>query len=429
MFTRASAAAACGLLLSASCAVLVGLEDDYHLAGASGAAGEEAAAAGAQTTDHGDTGGAMTAGMAGRDAAVAGMSGEGGNSAPVLSPSGAGGAGGAGGAEGGGGQGGTVDQPSVVCEPRCTGDKPVCAEGRCSAPRSCQGLTENCGATLNGPCCVQDQIEGDSFNRDYDDGLDMVHGATVSTFSLDRMEVTVARFRAFVQAGGGTKIAPPAIDSGENPGAPGSGWKATFSEALVSTKVALVEALSCDHDFQTWSDDGASSTTENRPINCVTWYEAFAFCIWDGGRLPTEAEWNFAAAGGNAQRVYPWSSPSSSTTITPAHASYYVDATKQCFGDGKNGCILADIVVAGSKSGAGAFGTRELAGNLAEWVLDYHADSYISPCIDCAQLDSATYRSVRGGAFGSDTDGIKVTSRDYQLPTKRGAERGFRCAY
>jgi sulfatase modifying factor 1 len=425
MLPRAPVIAVGALLWSASCASLVGLEDDYFLAGASGGgavAGELHGSPGGESTTMGGHAGA-SAGASSAGASPTNMAGEGG--AMTTTPTG----GAAGEQPVAGGQGGSGPEPPAVCAPACSGSEPVCVDGTCRAPRSCQGLAEKCGSTLNGPCCVQDKVPGDSFNRDYDDALDPIHGATLSTFSLDRLEVTVGRFRAFVEAGGGTKTGAPASGSGEHPHVEGSGWQPAFTDALPSTKVALVEALSCDDDFQTWVDDGASSSNENRPINCVTWYEAFAFCIWDGGRLPTEAEWNFAAAGGEEQRVYPWSSPASATTITAAHASYYVDSTKQCYGDGKNGCLLADIVVAGSKSGAGAFGTRELAGNLSEWVLDYYATSYVSPCIDCAQLDTATYRSVRGGAFGSDTDALKVTSRDYQLPTKRGAELGFRCAY
>jgi hypothetical protein len=56
----------------------------------------------------------------------------------------------------------------------------------------------------------------------------------------------------------------------------------------------------------TWTD--TVGPNENLPMNCVPWYKAFAFCVWDGGRLPTEAEWNYAATGGNEQRKYPWGS-------------------------------------------------------------------------------------------------------------------------
>jgi|SRR5580704_4705762 sulfatase modifying factor 1 len=56
----------------------------------------------------------------------------------------------------------------------------------------------------------------------------------------------------------------------------------------------------------TWTPSPSGS--ENLPINCVDWAEAYAFCIWDGGFLPSDAEWEYAAAGGSEQREYPWGS-------------------------------------------------------------------------------------------------------------------------
>ena len=60
----------------------------------------------------------------------------------------------------------------------------------------------------------------------------------------------------------------------------------------------------------TWTPSpvSGSASQENLPINCVDWAEAYAFCIWDGGFLPSEAEWEYAAAGGSLQLDYPWGS-------------------------------------------------------------------------------------------------------------------------
>jgi hypothetical protein len=90
-----------------------------------------------------------------------------------------------------------------------------------------------------------------------------------------------------------------------------------------------------------WADP-PDAAHANLPMNCMNWYEAFAFCAWDGGRLPTEAEWNYAAAGGDQQRAYPWSSPPGALVLDAAHASYY-DGT-DCVGDGLPDCALTDLL-------------------------------------------------------------------------------------
>src|SRR6185503_5212427 len=103
-------------------------------------------------------------------------------------------------------------------------------------------------------------------------------------------------------------------------------------------------------------------------MNCVSWFEAFAFCAWDGGRLPTETEWNYAAAGGNEQRVYPWGA-----NIDLTKASY--DCAGDGSGTGTPNCMFSDMLPVGSRSpqGDGKWGQADLAGNVWEWTLDWGA--------------------------------------------------------
>lgn len=249
--------------------------------------------------------------------------------------------------------------------------------------------------------------------------------ATVSTFRLDDFEVTLGRFRAFVNAGMGTQSAAPIPGTGAHTNIPGSGWDAKWNENLAATKDELVAALSCDllgFKLPTWTD--VPEGNETRPMNCVTWYEAMAFCAWDGGYLPTETEWNYAAAGGDQQRAYPWSNPAGSLMVDSSHASY------DCLGDGMANCALTDLVNVGTKSsGAGRWGQFDLAGNVSEWLLDFYAD-YLPVCHDCADLvENANGRALLGGSFtGSASPSLRTGYRNLAPPMRRDPGVGFRCA-
>lgn len=291
---------------------------------------------------------------------------------------------------------------------------------------SCDGLPPTCGPQGDGDCCASLVVPGGTFARSYDavTYADAGASAKISELHLDAHEVTVGRFRAFVAQWPACK---PASTAGIHPKLPGSGWDSSWDGQLPATADALRAALACEAGFATWTDQ--QGPDESRPINCVTWFEAFAFCAWDGGRLPTEAEWNYAASGGSDQRSYPWSQPAVSQDIDPTRASYFVDDSQMCFGDGVAGCGLGDLVMVGSKSaGAGKYGHSELAGNVMEWVLDWHAPAYPSPCNDCANLVPADNRVTRGGSFDLGKEYLLASYRFAAPPASRYRYYGIRCA-
>lgn len=294
-------------------------------------------------------------------------------------------------------------------------------DGSMAQATSCVALPHVCGAAGTDDCCNSPEVPGGTYYRGYDLASDADSGntnypATVSTFRLDKYEVTVGRFRAFVESGMGTQLNPPMPGAGAHAKIPGSGWDANWNVSLPANTTALVAALKSSAFPQqvtaTWTDTRGGN--ENRPVNLVSWYVAMAFCAWDGGYLPTEAEWNYAAAGGNEQRAYPWSVPASSTMIDSAHASYY-DQT-DCVGDGMAGCTLTDLVMVGTKPlGDGRWGQSDLAGNVEEWTLDSvmsTASTFPTPCVDCTDLDPAhTDKVHRSGAYNTTVSELRSGSR------------------
>jgi len=303
-----------------------------------------------------------------------------------------------------------------IAEAPCSGSTPGCREGAC-VPASCAsgdpGAGPSCGPKGDQDCCASALVPGGTFNR----SNDPAYPATVSAFQMDIYEVTVGRFRAFVEAGKGTQGDPPQWGDGAHPAIPGSGWKPAWTAELTPDSAALKAALKCPSAWA-WSD--TAGPHERRPINCVTWYEAFAFCSWDGGRLPTEAEWNYAAAGGEEQREYPWGG-----ALDGTRASY------GCMGDGSPACSLEDLLPVGSKSpsGDGRWGHAEMAGNAGELVLDYLDAAYPTPCLDCARITgNVEVRAYRGGHAGSNDYFISTSAQSAADTDARSSQVGVRCA-
>jgi formylglycine-generating enzyme required for sulfatase activity len=315
-----------------------------------------------------------------------------------------------------GGQSGTDDGPGGA-----TG-----TSGGSGLP-GCNQLPNTCGPSQNESCCASNAVPGGYFERGFD-GVNYTNAgypATVSAFQLDRFLVTVGRFRSFVTAvengwlppAGSGKHAHLNNGGGLNGGSE-PGWDPS-SNAMLATKRADWDSnLLCDPTLATWTSDAAGN--EQRPINCVLWEEAYAFCTWDGGFLPSEAESNFAAAGGTEQRVYAWSSPASSTDISCADANY--NPGTPCTG------ALNDV---GSESpkGDGKWGHADLAGNVWEWILDYYAAPYaIQQCTDCADLASGGIRVIRGGTFFDGADLMAVSYRHNYSQTGHSPLFSVRCA-
>jgi len=293
---------------------------------------------------------------------------------------------------------------------------------------SCVGLADTCGPSQNESCCGSPLVPGGTFYRSFDvagDGMfpSNAYPATINVFRLDTYEVTVGRFRKFVEAGLGTQANPPNPGDGAHPLIGSSGWSSSWDQYLDPDTPTMSADLVCDPMKATWT--ATAGANENLPMNCIMWYEAFAFCAWDGGFLPTEAQWNYAAAGGTAQRAYPWSSPAGSVAIGCNDADYFPSAGSYCVGT--TGGLLP--VGSTSPQGDGKWGQADLAGSVWEKVLDSYVTPYsFTTCDDCADLSTIAARTVRGGAWNADQDSARTAYRYYDPPNERYMEMGVRCA-
>lgn len=292
----------------------------------------------------------------------------------------------------------------------------LCDNGRC-VPRSCSGAGELCNGES---CCRAPHVQGGAFIMGAMDGTaDWIkvsapaHVATVSSFYLDKYEVTVGRFRKFVESGNWV----PAAGAGRHPRIAGSGWDPAWDSSLPKTLEAWQTELGSIGAESAWLHG-----SDRHPMNHVSWYMAFAFCAWDGGRLPTEAEWEYAAAGGAANRLYPWGRDVPTWNYpTYDYAIFACESAVECL-----------LPVGAKPRGYSRWGHADLAGSVPEWVLDRYRYNWYAigghTCTDCACLSPENWERVYRDAFHRNSKEFLMTmARRWEFPDlARGV--GVRCA-
>lgn len=198
------------------------------------------------------------------------------------------------------------------------------------------------------------------------------HRVRMSAFCIDRTEVTVAQYRAW---------------SGSATNTPGTEGACNWDHA--------------DRDAH--------------PINCVDWNQASAFCAAQGGSLPTEAQWEYAARGSDG-RVYPWGDTAPRDQLCWSGGERPREGT----------CEVGSIA-----GGSSPFGLDDMAGNVWEWTAGYNRPYRATtdpPIADPGEPPAGSARGVRGAAwFYSNTGFVRAANRLVFVASSRSDYLGFRC--
>jgi formylglycine-generating enzyme required for sulfatase activity len=199
-----------------------------------------------------------------------------------------------------------------------------------------------------------------------------VHDVTLDAFYMDKFEVSNGQYRACVKSGGCT---------------PGS----------------RVDSFT----YKGYRDDPAY---DNYPVVGVTWDQAEAYCRWAGQRLPTEAEWEYAARGPE-NLTWPWGN-----SFDPKLSAASAGDTQP---------------VDSYQEGVSPFGAYNMAGNVGEWVADVYNETFYanSPAENPFNSGDGAGRIFRGGSFANPDGAFYTTSRRYgNVRTFNDVDVGFRCA-
>jgi formylglycine-generating enzyme required for sulfatase activity len=270
---------------------------------------------------------------------------------------------------------------------------------------------------------------GDAFGEGYPaDGETPVHEVHLDAFTIGSTAVTNAQFATFVK------------DTGHVTGAEEFGVSAVFHLAFTASPGAeprhvvnraagapwwlAVRGASWRHPEGPGSD---VSRRQNHPVVHVSWYDAQAYADWAGQRLPTEAEWEYAARGGLRGARFPWGDEltprgrwmcniwqGSFPTVNTAEDGYLTTAPARSFAP--NG-----------------YGLSCMAGNVWEWCADWFAADYYtrSPSHDPQGPTGGEQRVMRGGSYlchRSYCHRYRVAARSANTPESSSGNTGFRCA-
>jgi formylglycine-generating enzyme required for sulfatase activity len=219
-----------------------------------------------------------------------------------------------------------------------------------------------------------------SFSRGADDGKAderPVRAVEMSGFGIMSKEVTEAQYQKCVDAG---RCAPAHYDDG----------KCLMWRGRQFQRVTVPQNL----------------RGENLPVVCVTWQEARAYCASVGAKLPTEAQWEYAALGGAQSAKYSWGNGAPD----------------------RSRCGLSAPQPAGSFAPNG-YGLHDMTGNVWEWTADFYAADYYenSEAMNPKGPDAGYYRVIRGGGWYSGASELRVKNRHWFSAASAEVSVGFRC--
>ena len=231
-------------------------------------------------------------------------------------------------------------------------------------------------------------------------------------FALGRTEVTLREYRAYL------------ADSGYDAKAPCVAWDDNLLR------------FNADRARGPENPGRPREVRDDQPVSCVSWLDAKAYAQWlahktgKAYRLPSEAEWEYAArAGGNSR--WPWGD---ATADGCEFANLYDLASREQFAFGWEPVRCRDrypdVAPAGALR-ANAFGLYDMIGNVAEWVEDCYTDSYVGRPRDgraWVWTGGCTRRVQRGGSWASPAERARSASRDAAEPMLRAGTVGFRIA-
>jgi len=284
--------------------------------------------------------------------------------------------------------------PYDDCNDTLPAVNPGASEGPQGDPTCSDSLDNDCDGLADGAdprCSAQSMIDlpagcfdmGDSFNEGTADE-EPVHNVCLSAYAIDATEVT----------------------------------NADYIQCVLANHCSSPSASSSTRRDWYYGNPEYSGY----PVIWVTWQQADIYCNWLGKRLPTEAEWEYAARGGLAGNRYPWGD-----TLDCSDADYgRWLASDACWN--YNG--LENDTQAVASYPANGLGLHEMAGNNFEWVNDYYSATYYqtSPVYDPQGPATGTSRVYRGGSFVNVPTALRVADRNSRNPASGNFNIGFRCA-